>query len=185
MTWLELPPDSLFGVANLPYGVFEADGGPGTGPRVGVRIGDAVLDLAAVLDDPAFARPSLNTFMAQGRARWTEVRARITGLLTDQRARRDVEAALRPLSGVRLHLPFEVGDYVDFYASEHHATNVGRLFRPGGEPLTPNWKHLPIGYHGRSGHRGGLRHPGDPSARPAPRRARPDVRPVAAAGLRS
>jgi fumarylacetoacetase len=89
--------------------------------------------------------------MAQGRARWTDVRARITGLLTDQRARRDLEAALHPLSGVRLHLPFEVGDYVDFYASEHHATNVGRLFRPGAEPLTPNWKHLPIGYHGRSG----------------------------------
>ena len=147
MTWLELPPDSLFGVANLPYGVFEADGGP----RVGVRIGDAVLDLAAVLDDPVFAGPSLNAFMAQGRARWSDVRARITDLLTDQRHRRNVEPALHPLPGVPMHLPFEVGDYVDFYASEHHATNVGRLFRPGGEPLTPNWKHLPIGYHGRSG----------------------------------
>ncbi len=156
MTWLELPPDSLFGVANLPYGVFSpadslAGGGPRAGPRVGVRIGESVLDLAAVLDDPVFARPSLNAFMAQGRARWSDVRARITGLLTERRNRRDVEPALHPLPGVRLHLPFEVGDYVDFYASEYHATNVGRLFRPGGEPLTPNWKHLPIGYHGRSG----------------------------------
>ena len=151
MTWLELPSDSLFGVANLPYGVFDAGGESRTGPRVGVRIGDAVLDLAAVLGDPVFARPSLNAFMEQGRARWRDIRARITGLLTDERYRPDVEAALHPLPGVRLHLPFEVGDYVDFYASEHHATNVGRLFRPGGEPLTPNWKHLPIGYHGRSG----------------------------------
>jgi fumarylacetoacetase len=150
VTWLELPPDSLFGPANLPYGVFEA-GGRDAGRRVGVRVGDSVLDLAAVLDDPVFAEPSLNAFMAQGRARWRAVRARITDLLTDGRARKNVELALRPLSAVRLHLPFEVGDYVDFYASENHATNVGRLFRPGGEPLTPNWKHLPIGYHGRSG----------------------------------
>jgi fumarylacetoacetase len=150
VTWLELPPDSLFGPANLPYGVFEAGGRDG-GRRVGVRVGDSVLDLAAVLDDPVFAEPSLNAFMAQGRARWRAVRARITDLLTDGRARKNVELALRPLSAVRLHLPFEVGDYVDFYASENHATNVGRLFRPGGEPLTPNWKHLPIGYHGRSG----------------------------------
>jgi fumarylacetoacetase len=123
-------------------------------PRVGVRIGDSVLDLLSALADPVFGEPSLNAFMAQGRARWSEVRARITELLTAKssgRHRASVEAALYPLPGVRLHLPFEVGDYVDFYASEHHATNVGRLFRPGAEPLTPNWKHLPIGYHGRSG----------------------------------
>jgi fumarylacetoacetase len=125
-----------------------SDGG---GPRVGVRIGDSVLDLAGVLGEQVFAEPSLNPFMAQGRARWTDVRALITELLTLERHRAAVEAALRPLSGVRLHLPFEVGDYVDFYASEHHAANVGRLFRPGAEPLTPNWKHMPIGYHGRSG----------------------------------
>jgi len=134
-------------VANLPYGVFEDSGSP----RVGVRIGDEVLDLVAVLGEQVFAEPSLNAFMAQGRVRWRDVRARIAELLTDQRHRPAVEAALHPLSGVRLRLPFEVGDYVDFYASEHHASNVGRLFRPGGEPLTPNWKHLPIGYHGRSG----------------------------------
>ena len=95
-------------------------------PRVGVRIGDSVLDLSPLLGgEQVFAEPSLNAFMAQGRARWSDVRNRITELLTDPRHRRDVEAALHPLSGVRLHLPFEVGDYVDFYASEHHATNVG------------------------------------------------------------
>ena len=129
--------------------MFSVGDGP---PRVGVRIGDSVLDLPPVLGgEQVFAEPSLNAFMAQGRARWSDVRARITDLLTDPRRRRDVEAALHPLSGVRLHLPFEVGDYVDFYASEYHASNVGRLLRPGTEPLMPNWKHLPVGYHGRSG----------------------------------
>jgi fumarylacetoacetase len=148
MTWQ----DSLFGIANLPYGVFtDADGQP---PRVGVRIGDSVLDLARVLDDRVFAEPSLNAFMAQGRARWTEVRAQVTELLaggSSGRYRGAVEAALRPLSAVRLHLPFAAGDYVDFFGNEYHAANAGRIFRPDGEPLTPNWKHMPIGYHGRSG----------------------------------
>jgi fumarylacetoacetase len=151
VTWLELPADSLFGPANLPYGVFSGADGYPRAPRVGARVGDWVIDLMSALAEPVFGEPSLNAFMAQGRPRWSETRARITDLLTAERHRSAVEAALYPLSGVRLHLPFEVGDYVDFYASEHHATNVGRLFRPGAEPLTPNWKHLPIGYHGRSG----------------------------------
>ena len=140
-----MPP--LFGVANLPYGVFSA----GEGPRVGVRVGDSVLDLTQALGEEVFDEPSLNAFMAQGRARWADVRARITELLTEPRHRRSVAAALRPLSAVRLHLPFAAGDYVDFFGNEYHAANAGRLFRPDGEPLTPNWKHLPIGYHGRSG----------------------------------
>jgi fumarylacetoacetase len=151
MTWPDLPPDSRFGLANLPYGVFSGDDGHPRTPRVGTRVGDSVLDLLAALADPVFGEPSLNAFMAQGRGHWSEVRARITELLTAGRHRAAVQAALYPLSEVRLHLPFEVGDYVDFYASEHHATNVGRLFRPGTEPLTPNWKYLPVGYHGRSG----------------------------------
>jgi len=138
-------------VANLPYGVFSAGDRDPTAPRVGVRIGDSVLDLVPVLGEQVFAEPSLNAFMAQGRARWRDVRARITELLTDSRHRAVIEAALHPLSAVRLHLPFEVGDYVDFYASENHAANVGRLFRPGGAALMPNWKYLPVGYHGRSG----------------------------------
>ncbi|HLK79598.1 MAG TPA: fumarylacetoacetase [Streptosporangiaceae bacterium] len=148
---LDLPPGSPFGLANLPYGVFSAgDRHPAT-PRVGVRVGDSVLDLVSALGEDVFAEPSLNAFLAQGRTRWSDVRARITELLTEPRHRASVERALHPLSGVRLHRPFEVGDYVDFYASENHATNVGRLFRPGGEALMPNWKHLPVGYHGRSG----------------------------------
>lgn len=152
-----MPPGSGFGLANLPYGIFSdgaASDGPasaGDAPRVGVRIGDAVLDLAQALADDVFAEPSLNAFMARGRARWSEVRARITELLSDEQHRGAVEAALRPLSAARLHLPFTPGDYVDFFGNEYHAANAGRIFRPDGEPLTPNWKHMPIGYHGRSG----------------------------------
>jgi fumarylacetoacetase len=152
-----VPPGSGFGLANLPYGIFSdgaaSDGAASTGdnPRVGVRIGDAVLDLVRALADDVFAEPSLNAFMAQGRARWSEVRALITELLTGEQHRGAVEAALRPLSAVRLHLPFTPGDYVDFFGNEYHAANAGRIFRPDGEALTPNWKHMPIGYHGRSG----------------------------------
>ncbi|OON80022.1 fumarylacetoacetase [Streptomyces tsukubensis] len=147
-TWLDLASDDPFGVANLPYGVFAPPGGQ---PRVGVRIGGRVLDLAAVLRDSVFAAPSLNAFMARGRSEWTRVRALITESLSDERHRDAVEPHLHRLDEVRLSLPFEVADYVDFYASEHHATNLGRLLRPGTAPLTANWKHLPIGYHGRSG----------------------------------
>ncbi|WP_340384444.1 fumarylacetoacetase [Streptomyces sp. SS7] len=141
---LTVPADSLFGPTNLPYGVYSA---PGRAPRVAVRYGDHVIDLAVLLGDDVFARPSLNAFMAQGHARWVEVRAEIT-----ERLRRPVPAeAVHDLDAVTLHLPIEVADYVDFYASEHHASNLGRLFRPDNpDPLTPNWKHLPVGYHGRA-----------------------------------
>jgi fumarylacetoacetase len=149
MTWLDLPPDSLFGLANLPYGVFSARRRPD--PGIGVRIGDSVLDLTRVLADAVFAEPSLNAFMAQGRGRWSEVRAQVSEMLTAERHRSAIEAALYPLSGVRLHMPFTPGDYADFFGNEYHAANAGRIFRPGAEPLSPNWKHLPVGYHGRSG----------------------------------
>ncbi|MFG2087460.1 MULTISPECIES: fumarylacetoacetase [unclassified Spirillospora] len=142
MTRIAIPEDSLFGLANLPYGVFST---PGTAPRAGVRVADTVVDLT-VLDD-VFAAPSLNPFMAQGHERWVEVREQILDLVSE-----DVpDAATHPVDAVTMHMPFEVADYVDFYASEHHASNLGRLFRPGAEPLMPNWKHLPVGYHGRAG----------------------------------
>lgn len=140
-----IPEGSPYGLDNLPYGVYSAGA---AAPRVGVRAGDAVIDLAELLGDAVFAAPSLNPFMAQGPARWAWVRARVRELL----AAGDVPPeAVRDLADVRLHLPFEVADYVDFYASEHHAANLGRLFRPDAEPLMPNWKHLPVGYHGRAG----------------------------------
>ncbi|QVQ51175.1 fumarylacetoacetase [Spiractinospora alimapuensis] len=146
--WVPVPPNSGFGIAHLPYGVFATRGTPS---RVGVRIGDLVLDLAAVLDDPVFSEPSLNGFMAQGRESWRATRARVVELLSDERHRPWVEEALYPVSGVALRMPFVVADYVDFYASEHHATNLGRILRPDTEPLPPNWKHFPVGYHGRAG----------------------------------
>ncbi|MFG2018649.1 fumarylacetoacetase [Actinomadura geliboluensis] len=144
MTRIAIPEGSHFGLANLPYGVFSP---PGGSPRVGVRVADSVVDLAAALGDDVFAAPSLNPFMAQGHARWVEVREQLLDLVAD-----DIpDAAVHPVDAVTMHMPFEVADYVDFYASEHHASNLGRLFRPGSEPLMPNWKHLPVGYHGRAG----------------------------------
>ncbi|MFG2048555.1 fumarylacetoacetase [Micromonospora sp. NPDC048935] len=154
MTWVTGVDGSPYGVTNLPYGVFQCDG---SGPRIGVRIGSWVLDLAAaeaaelVLAAGALCRPTLNEFMALGRPQWVAVRQRITELLTDPTHRAAVEPMLVPLDDVELLLPIEVADYVDFYSSEHHASNVGQIFRPGQPALLPNWKHLPIGYHGRAG----------------------------------
>ncbi|WP_410631474.1 fumarylacetoacetase [Amycolatopsis sp. cmx-4-83] len=144
MTTIAIPADSPFGTGNLPYGVFSPAGGT---PRVGVRVGDSVLDLARALGDDVFDAPTLNPFMAQGHDRWVAVRAQLTSLVTGEVP----DDAVHALADVTMHLPIEVADYVDFYASEHHASNVGRLFRPDAEPLLPNWKHLPVGYHGRAG----------------------------------
>ena len=145
MTHFSLPPTtSLFGLANLPYGVFSP---PNASARVGVRVGNLVLDLARLLDDDVFAHASVNAFMAQGHDRWVKVRNQIIEHISS-----DVtDSAVFDIASVTLHLPFEVADYIDFYASEHHASNLGRLFRPGSDPLMPNWKHLPVGYHGRAG----------------------------------
>ncbi|MBY4212530.1 fumarylacetoacetase [Rhodococcus fascians] len=145
MAHLDRPSDSLFGIDNLPYGVFSTEGAD---RRVGVRYGDNVIDLAILLGDAMFAQPSLNEFMATGRDHWVHVRSSITGAIT---AGAVPQNTIHSLDSVAMHMPFVVADYVDFYASEHHATNLGRLFRPDSEPLLPNWKHLPVGYHGRSG----------------------------------
>jgi fumarylacetoacetase len=98
-----------------------------------------------------FAEPVLNPFLAQGRASWHAVRAELLRYLTDPEALAAVVPAFVPVADLELVLPIEVGDYVDFYSSIHHATRVGRIFRPEGEPLLPNYRHLPVGYHGRSG----------------------------------
>lgn len=141
---VEVAPDSLFGPENLPYGVFAP---PGGAFRVGARLGDTVLDLVALLGDPIFARPDLNAFLAAGPDRWRSVRARLRELAE---AELPIDA-VHPVNAVELALPVRIGDYVDFYASIDHATNLGRLFRPDSEPLLPNWRHLPVGYHGRAG----------------------------------
>jgi fumarylacetoacetase len=115
---VEIPDRSLYGLGNLPYGVFSAGGG---GPRVGVRVGDSVLDLAATLRDEVFAAPALNPFLAEGPARWAAARTRITELVE---AAAVPAAAIHPVAGVDLRLPFEVAGYVDFYASEHHTVTI-------------------------------------------------------------
>lgn len=154
--WLGIPPGHPFGVAALPYGSYSAAGHAGQ-HRVGVAIGDQVLDLTTASDRlmpgraHLFRSGCLDEFLAAGYTAWSQVRSELTNWLTDDRYRPALEDLLVPMSAVSLQLPFAANDYADFYASEHHATTIGRIFRPGGEALTPNWKHLPIGYHGRGG----------------------------------
>ncbi len=136
---IDLPGDTLFGPANLPYGVFSTPSRGDGRRRVGVALGDQVLDVAPLLDGtdlaPLLVAPVLNPLLAAGRRTWCELRARLTDRVTGPP---DALAPhLVPLAEVALHLPIDVGDYVDFYANEHHAANVGRIFRPGSEPLTP------------------------------------------------
>jgi fumarylacetoacetase len=119
------------------FGVFAR---PGEAARVGWRAGAGVVDLAPLGE--TFARPSLNALLAQGRTAWEDAAGRAAEL--------DPQQAI-PLGDVELRLPFEVADYVDFYSSLEHATNLGRMFRPDSEPLLPNWRRLPVGYHGRAG----------------------------------
>lgn len=155
-----------FPIQNLPYGVFSplAVAMQHCTRRVGVAIGDFVLDLAAVqaaglftgtvvAETAVFAQPTLNAFMALGQPAWAATRARLQSLLhADNPTLRDNPALydqlLWPATAVQLHLPAQIGDYTDFYSSREHAGNVGRMF--GRELLIENWLHLPVGYHGRS-----------------------------------
>jgi len=107
------------------------------------RVGDAVVDLRRALGDPVFDEPALNGFMAQGPEAWRQAYQRLHDMEPG-------DALLTPVDEVELLLPWRPADYVDFYASEAHATNLGRMFRPDSEPLLPNWRHLPVGYHGRA-----------------------------------
>jgi fumarylacetoacetase len=131
---------SGFGPDNLPYGVFSPAGGA---PRIATRLGDDVLDLSHLGGE--LAEPSLNALMAAGRSAWEAARGRVRDAV--ERGGAETFA----VDSVRLHLPFAVADYVDFYSSLEHATNMGRLFRPDSDPLLPNWRRLPVGYHGRAG----------------------------------
>lgn len=147
VTWAPVPEASGFGLENLPYGVAA---GSDTRPRLVVRIGDGLLPVVDAVSEtlrPLVHGSSLNPLLGAGPAIWREVREQLVTHLTDPAQ----ERPLTPLTDVRLLLPFEVGDYVDFYSSIHHATNLGRIFRPDGEPLLPNWRRLPVGYHGRAG----------------------------------
>lgn len=154
-TWVRVEEGSPFPITNLPYGVFAPDGAP---PRVGVAIGDSVLDLAALAGtgllpglDGAFTQPALNLFLAHGPRAWTAVRERLARLLRQPEREAAVSRALHPVSSVRLRMPFEVADFVDFYSSLDHATNLGHILRPDQSPLPAAWRHQPMGYHGRAG----------------------------------
>ncbi|MGP9805364.1 fumarylacetoacetase [Paracoccus sp. NSM] len=143
-------PDCDFPIQNLPYGVFSTGSGA---PRCGLAIGDMILDLAAcedrgVLDaGGTFRRPALNDFMARGRGAWDAMRARLTALLAEDG---DRTLPLVPMRDAALHLPIRVTEFTDFYASRHHAFNVGCLFRGPENALPPQWTHMPIGYNGRA-----------------------------------
>ena len=161
---------SGFPAEHLPRGVFSTGGGK---RRIGARIGDRVLDIArlsadglvgATAEGEALAAPTLNPFLALGPAAWQALRDRVTELVCDPAARARVAPALVPYAAVAVHLPIAVADYVDFYSSLEHATNLGRMFRPDAEPLLPNWRHLPVAYHGRAGT---VVVSGTPVARPA------------------
>ncbi|MDE2618707.1 MAG: fumarylacetoacetase [Sphingomonadales bacterium] len=165
---------AAFPVQNLPLGVFSPPGGT---PRIGTAIGDLILDLAALASAlpaglaEALARPSLNALVDHAPATRRALRHAVFALLTDEGHRAAVAPHLHPAADCALHLPFVVGDYTDFYVGIHHATNIGRQFRPD-NPLLPNYKHVPIGYHGRAS---SVRPSGVPVVRPKGQRKPPEA----------
>ena len=160
-SFIPVDPISDFPIQNLPYGVFSVKAG--LAPRVGVAIGDYVLDLWELEQDGrldvgdlgVFAGPTLNPFMALGPKVWSSTRTRISELLRhDCPELRDNDGlrrlALVPMAQAKLHMPIAVAGYTDFYSSKEHATNVGVMFRGKDNALQPNWLHMPIGYNGRA-----------------------------------
>lgn len=159
-SWIEEAnnPETDFPLNNLPYGVFSRDG---EDPRCGTAIGSYVVDLAALeradlIESVGFEQTFLNAFMAQGSKVWSRVRARLTDLLVENGSellRKNEELCkkvLIPTSSVKMHMPFAVAGYTDFYAGRHHAENVGTMFRGPENALPPNWLSIPIGYNGRA-----------------------------------
>ncbi len=156
-SWIDSANDGKtdFPIQNLPYGVFSVAGDL----RCSVAIGDMILDVTALeqdrkLDLPEdllFVTGAWNDFMAQGPEVWAEFRAQITAcLVAGAEAARWLQPYLVPMAGARLHMPFDVSEYTDFYAGRHHAFNVGSMFRDPSNALPPNWLHMPIGYNGRA-----------------------------------
>lgn len=161
-SWVDVPENSDFPIQNLPFGIFSTDG---DSPRVGVAIGDKILDLKELfelgyLQDLPFELADfdseyLNTMMLKGKQATRDLRNRLSELLSTENnelsgTHEEVSQVLVNQSEATMHLPIQVGDYTDFYSSEQHAFNVGCLFRDPNNALLPNWKHIPVGYHGRS-----------------------------------
>jgi fumarylacetoacetase len=173
-SWVDSAEGSDFPIQNLPLGIFSVGE---RRRRPGVAIGDFVLDLAGIADlldeewREDLLQPVLNGWLARGPEVQRALRSRLAELLSDERYRDDVEPELVGQTEVRMHLPCVVGDYTDFYVGIHHATNVGKQFRPD-NPLLPNYKYVPIGYHGRAS---SVRVSGEPLIRPNGQRKAPDA----------
>lgn len=158
MDWIQsvVKQNPGFGLENLPYSVFSNKGQP-TRRRPCIRIGNSVIDIGLIAREFSYVHQSelsaetLNPLLGLGQQSWNSTRLWLQDVLSDPRYEDVLLRSCSSLEDVELHLPLDVMDYVDFYASEDHATNVGRIFRPTSAALTPNWKHLPIGYHGRAG----------------------------------
>lgn len=154
-TWIPVAKDSDFSIFNLPFGIFSS---PRHSPRVGIAIGDQIVDLLVLnelgfldLDPQVLQQQYLNDFINLGKKQTSAVRIRVGDLLRDPNSTlRQHPQALVPQSKARMHLPVNIGDYTDFYSSIEHATNVGKMFRDPENALLPNWKHIPVGYHGRA-----------------------------------
>ena len=173
-SWVEHAQGSDFPIQNLPLGIFSVGQ---RRRRAGVAIGDYVLDLTGIADlldeewREDLSQPVLNAWLARGPAAQSALRERLQELLSDARYRDDVEPELVGQTEARMHVPCLVGDYTDFYVGIHHATNVGKQFRPD-NPLLPNYKHVPIGYHGRAS---SVRASGEPVIRPSGQHKAPDA----------
>ncbi|MGN6589193.1 MAG: fumarylacetoacetase [Sphingomicrobium sp.] len=173
-SWCESAQGGDFPIQNLPLGIFSVGE---RRRRVGVAIGDYVLDLVAIADlldeewGEDLSQPVLNSWLARGHDAQEALRQRLQELLSDERYRDEVEPQLVGQTEVRLHVPCLIGDYTDFYVGIHHATNVGKQFRPD-NPLLPNYKYVPIGYHGRAS---SVRASGEPVIRPNGQRKAPDA----------
>jgi len=151
-------PDSDFPIQNLPYCAFRPRAAPGSEPRIGIAIGDAILDVAALahfMEEPAAraaaacAAPHLNALMALGPDAWAALRTAVSRLLRADAPRSRVEPCLTAMAAAEFFVPAKIGNFTDFYASIFHATNAGKLFRPD-NPLLPNYKYVPVAYHGRA-----------------------------------
>jgi len=173
-SWVDSAQGSDFPIQNLPLGIFSVGN---RRRRPCVAIGDFVLDLVAIADlldeewREDLGQPFLNGWLARGAEAQRELRLRLSEILSDDRYRDDVESELIGQTEVRMHLPCLIGDYTDFYVGIHHATNVGKQFRPD-NPLLPNYKYVPIGYHGRAS---SVRGSGEPVIRPSGQRKAPDA----------
>ena len=173
-SWCDSAENSDFPIENLPLGIFSVGE---RRRRAGVAIGDYVLDLVGIADlldedwREDLSQPVLNGWLARGHEAQAALRARLQELLSDEKYRDEVEPELVGQTEARMHVPCFVGDYTDFYVGIHHATNVGKQFRPD-NPLLPNYKYVPIGYHGRAS---SVRASGEPVIRPSGQRKPPEA----------